>query len=154
MRLPKMVAEPRIFGDAHPIGTIARHRRAAAASRPQTLLRRQLLNRRASSHCQPATAIPVAQPPEALAALRAAVAAKDDLELTALSAAVAAAGSLVIALALGAGRINAAAAFEAAQLDESYQIARWGEDPEATRRRAAIHAELDAAARLMALLRD
>ncbi len=98
--------------------------------------------------------VPIAQPPTALAALRRAVAAKDDLELTALGAAVSAAGSLVIALALGARRIDAAAAFEAAQLDESYQIERWGEDPEAARRRAAIHADLEAAARLMALLRD
>ncbi len=96
--------------------------------------------------------VPIAQPPEALAALRAVVAAKSDLELTALSAAVTAAGSLVIGLALGAGRIDAAAAFEAAQLDESYQIERWGEDPEAARRRAAIHADLEAAERLMALL--
>ncbi|MCH9051997.1 MAG: ATPase [Proteobacteria bacterium] len=98
--------------------------------------------------------VPIAQSPEALAALRQAVAAKSDLELTALGAAVTAAGSLVIGLALGAGRIDAAAAFEAAQLDESYQIERWGEDPEAARRRAAIHADLEAAARLMALLRD
>ena len=96
--------------------------------------------------------VPIAQPPEALAALRAVVAAKSDLELTALNAAVTAAGSLVIGLALGAGRIDAAAAFEAAQLDESYQIERWGEDPEAARRRAAIHADLEAAERLMALL--
>ncbi len=98
--------------------------------------------------------VPIAQPAEPLAALRAVVAAKSDLKLTALSAAVTAAGSLVIGLALGAGRIDAAAAFEAAQLDESYQIERWGEDPEAARRRAAIHADLEAAARLMALLRD
>ncbi len=98
--------------------------------------------------------VPIAQPPEALAALRQAVAGKSDLELTALSAAVTASGSLVIGLTLGAGRIDATAAFEAAQLDESYQIERWGEDPEAARRRAAIKADLDAAARLFALLGD
>ncbi len=98
--------------------------------------------------------VPIAQPPEALAALRQTVAAKSDLELTALGAAASAAGSLVIGLALGAGRIDAAAAFEAAQLDESYQIERWGEDPEATRRRAAIKADLEAADRLLTLLRD
>ena len=95
--------------------------------------------------------VPIAQSPEALAALRQAVATKSDLELTALNAAVTAAGSLVIGLALGAGRIDAAAAFEAAQLDESYQIERWGEDPEAARRRAAIKADLEAAARLFEL---
>ncbi len=97
--------------------------------------------------------VSIEQPPEALAALRRAVAARDDFELTALSAAAGAAGSLVIALALVAGRIDAEAAFEAAQLDESYQIERWGEDPEAARRRAAIKADLEAAARFLAMLR-
>ncbi len=50
--------------------------------------------------------------------------------------------------------IDAEAAFDAAQLDESYQIERWGEDPEVARRRAAIKADLAAAARFLALLRD
>ena len=98
--------------------------------------------------------VSIEQPPETLAALRRAVAARDDFALTALDAAASAAGSLVIALALAAGRIDAAAAFEAAQLDEGYQIERWGEDPEAVRRRADIKADLAAAARFLALLRD
>ncbi len=97
--------------------------------------------------------VSIEQPPQALAALRRAVAAQNDFELTVLSAAATAAGSLVIGLALVAGRIDAAAAFDAAQLDESYQIDRWGEDPEAARRRAAIKADLAAAARFLALLR-
>jgi chaperone required for assembly of F1-ATPase len=97
--------------------------------------------------------VSIEQPSEALAALRRAVAARDVFELTAVSAAASAAGSLVIGLALVAGRIDAAAAFEAAQLDESYQIERWGEDPEAARRRAAIKADLETAARFLALLR-
>ena len=96
--------------------------------------------------------VSIEQPPEALSALRRAVAARDAFELAALGAAAAAAGSLVIGLALAAGRIDAAAAFDAAQLDESYQIERWGEDPEAARRRAAIKADLAAAARFLALL--
>ncbi len=98
--------------------------------------------------------VSIEQPPQALAALRKAVAARNDFELTVLSAAAGAAGSLVIGLALAAGRIDAAAAFDAAQLDESYQIERWGEDPEATRRRAAIKADLETAAQFLALLRD
>jgi len=97
--------------------------------------------------------VPIEQPSEALAALRRAVAAWDDFELTSLSAAAGAAGSLVIGLALVAGRIDAAAAFDASQLDESYQIERWGEDPEAARRRAAIKADLETAAQFLALLR-
>ncbi len=98
--------------------------------------------------------ISIEQPPGALAALRKAVAVRDDFELTSLSVAAGAAGSLVVGLALLAGRIDAAAAFEAAQLDESYQIERWGEDPEAARRRAAIKADIETAARFLALLRD
>ncbi len=94
----------------------------------------------------------VAQPPESLAALRRAVEGLDDLALTALSVAVGAAGSLVIGLALLRGRLDPEAAFEAAELDASYQIELWGEDPEATRRRATCRADLEAAARFAALL--
>lgn len=97
--------------------------------------------------------VSIEQPPAALAALSKVLAVRDDFALTALNAAATAAGSLVIALALAEGRIDARAAFEAAQLDESYQIERWGEDPEAARRRAAIKADLEAAARFLALLR-
>ncbi len=94
----------------------------------------------------------VAQPPESLAALRRAVEALDDLALAALSVAVGAAGSLVIGLALLRGRLDPEAAFEAAELDASYQIELWGEDPEATRRRAVCRADLFAAARFAGLL--
>ncbi len=97
--------------------------------------------------------VSIAQPPEALAALRGAVAARDDFELTALNAASSAAGSLVIGLTLGAGQIDAEAAFAAAQLDETYQIERWGEDPEAARRGAVVKADLEAVARFLAALR-
>lgn len=98
--------------------------------------------------------VTVEQPPTALAALRGVVAERDDMALAGLGAAVAAAGSLIIGLALEAGRISPAEAFAAAQLDESYQIERWGEDAGAARRRAAIQAEIEAAARFLALLRS
>ena len=58
------------------------------------------------------------------------------------------------ALALLRGCVGADAAFAAAELDGSFQIELWGEDPEATRRRAAVHAELAAAGRLFELLSD
>ena len=94
------------------------------------------------------------QPNDALAALRRAVEALDDLSLTALDCATRASGSLVIALALHRGRVGADAAFEAAELDETFQIELWGEDPEATRRRTAVCADLAAARRLFELLSD
>ncbi len=94
------------------------------------------------------------QPNDALAALRRAVEALDDFSLTALDCATRASGSLVIALALHRGRVGADAAFEAAELDETFQIELWGEYPEATRRRTAVCADLAAARRLFELLSD
>ena len=96
---------------------------------------------------------PVTQPKKSLAALKRAVAVQSDLELAALASAVQAAGSLVIGLALSLGRLSAEAAFEAAEVDATYQMELWGEDEEALQRRAAIRADLEAAARLFALLR-
>lgn len=95
---------------------------------------------------------PLRQPQASLAALRDAVAGRDDLQLTALRLATAASGSLAIALALMARRFDADAAFEAAELDESFQIEKWGEDPEQTRRRAALRDDLRLAERFAALL--
>ncbi|MFE0756061.1 ATP12 family protein [Inquilinus sp. NPDC058860] len=92
-----------------------------------------------------------AQPEASLAALRAAVAAQDDWRLTALHQTTALTGSLVLGLALLAGRIDADEAFELAELDATFQIERWGEDAEATARRAALRAELQASARLIEL---
>lgn len=97
--------------------------------------------------------VSVAQPAQALGSLRRAVEAMSDTELAALSCAVAAAGSLVVGLALAAGRIGADEAYAAAQLDETYQAERWGEDREAMQRREAIRQDLEAAARVFALLR-
>jgi len=97
--------------------------------------------------------MPRPQPDGACAALRAAVAAYDDWLLTALQLATTAAGSLVIGLALIERRIDAGQAFEASELHESYQLERWGEDSDATRRRAALAADLNAARRFADLLR-
>jgi chaperone required for assembly of F1-ATPase len=97
--------------------------------------------------------IPSSQPPASLAAFTAAVAAYDDFALTSLHAAAAACGSLVIALALLEGRLDAAEAFAASQLDESFQIEAWGEDTEQAKRRVALSAEITAAARFFSMTR-
>lgn len=94
-----------------------------------------------------------AQPPASLAALERAVEAQDDLSLTALAAAVKAAGSLVIGLALLRGRLDSAEAFRLSQLDEIYQAERWGDDPEAEARRETLRQEIEAAARFLELVR-
>jgi chaperone required for assembly of F1-ATPase len=95
---------------------------------------------------------PRPQPPAALAALRAAVAGYDNLALGALAAATAACGSLVIALALAERHIAADLAWQISQLDESFQIERWGEDAEAAGRRAALKDEIETAERFLGLL--
>ena len=98
--------------------------------------------------------VPARQPAASLAAFTEAVAEHDDFSLTALHAATATCGSLVIALALLEGRLDADQAFAASQLDESFQIEAWGEDSEQAERRAALAAEIVAAARFISLLRE
>lgn len=94
---------------------------------------------------------PVAQPPQAVAALWRQVEGLADLPLTALHSAAQAAGSLVIALALAEGRLAPEAAFELSQIDETFQIEQWGEDPVATERRRSLAAQLAACALLFRL---
>jgi len=94
----------------------------------------------------------IPQSDRALTALTRAVAAQDDLRLTALAVMTGAAGSLAIGLAVLEGRLSPEAAAEAAQLDELYQAERWGIDPEAEKRRLAQKADLVAARCFLDLL--
>jgi len=132
------------------------------ADRPPALAARQatvwqpLMDWAAERYDAPLTVtsgiVPTRQPAASLNALAAAVAALDDFRLTALHELTAACGSLVIALAVLDDRIDAAAAFAAAQLDETFQIDAWGEDAEAARRRHLLAADIAAAARFLELL--
>ena len=97
--------------------------------------------------------LPLEQPSASLAALAAAIDAHDVPALTALDLAVRASGSLILGLALSETHIDAAAAFTAAQLEESFEIERWGVDEEQTQRRAALSADIALAERFWALLR-
>jgi len=92
------------------------------------------------------------QSPASLEALRTVIAGFDAWRLTGVSVAVAASGSLVIGLAMADGRLDARQAFDAAELDASYQIEKWGEDWEATQRRAGVRADLELAERFFRLL--
>jgi chaperone required for assembly of F1-ATPase len=96
--------------------------------------------------------VPTPQSPASLKAYAGVVAAFDDFRLTALQAATAACGSLIIALALFERRLDADSAFAASQLDETFQIEAWGEDAEATHRREVLAADIAAAARFLELL--
>lgn len=97
---------------------------------------------------------PVQQSALSLARLRAAVAAEDDLHLAALQALTGTLGSLALALAVRQGELDPEAAFEVSQLDESFQIERWGSDAEAMLRREEIRQDILDTARFLALLRS
>ncbi len=96
--------------------------------------------------------MPVQQPPEALDILHRSVEARSDWELVALASAVRASGSLAIGLALLEARLTPCEAFAAAEVDQSYQMEKWGEDSEALARRAALQQELSDTARFLRLL--
>ena len=99
-----------------------------------------------------ASILPVSQSPATLNAFEAAAAAYDTHRLAALHLATAACGSLVVALALVEGHLDAEAAFAASELDESYEIERWGEDAEQAKRRKGLKEDIALAARFVALL--
>lgn len=78
--------------------------------------------------------IPVPQPDETLDRLGAAVVALDPFILTGLSTLVTLSGSLVCALAVVEGGHEISAIWEAAEIDEAWQVEQWGEDAEAAAR--------------------
>ncbi len=95
--------------------------------------------------------MPVAQPPKALAALRAAVAAHDPFRLTALHDLVTIPGSLVLGLAVAQGMLTADQAFDLSRIDNDWQAEQWGTDEEAAESAARKRADLVAAGRFFAL---
>ncbi len=96
----------------------------------------------------------VEQAEEAKAKLHEAVSAHGDLALSALYNLTHTAGSVVIALAVSDGRLDAAGAFAAAQMDELYQVDRWGDDPLAEKHREGVRKDVEASARFLALLEN
>jgi len=92
------------------------------------------------------------QPQASVAALAEAVAAHSDFGLSALFNLTAAMGSVVLALAVSEQHLDAAAAFETAELDALYEIEKWGEDSEATQRHQRLRRDIDAGARFLELL--
>lgn len=96
----------------------------------------------------------VEQPQDARARLQEAVAAHGDLALSALYNLTHTAGSVVIALAVSDGRLDAAEAFTAAQTDELYQIDRWGDDPTAEKQREGVRRDIEAGALFLSLLEN
>ncbi len=87
--------------------------------------------------------MPVRQPEPALEAVRSILFGKTAEQLTAIQLAAALASSLTIALTLVEGRLNAATAFTTANVEELYQISKWGEDEDARERLDAVKGEFE-----------
>ena len=143
-RRPEVVAEVAGFGETDLICYWSEEPPELAER--QRLLWQPLIDWAALTHDAPLRAttsiLPQPQPDDALRALTRAVEAHDDFALSGLATAVKAAGSLVVGLAMAEGHLTPDAAFEAAELDSTFQIEAWGEDAEGTKRRDGVRAEL------------
>ncbi len=95
----------------------------------------------------------VEQDPASLRALRQPLTRYDPVILAALGIAVPLLGSLVLGLAMAENALDAKTAYELGALDELFQAEFWGEDAEATARRAGIAADIVIAGQLIELVR-
>lgn len=90
----------------------------------------------------------VAQPEHALEAARAVI-PDDPWQLGAVHAATTLTGSALLALALARGVLSAEAGWQAANVDEEWNMEQWGRDELALERNACRFAELQAAATVL-----
>jgi chaperone required for assembly of F1-ATPase len=95
----------------------------------------------------------VAQPQASLDRLGQELAGRDRFALAALHVMTALTGSALLALAVALGRLTPEEAWEAAHVDEDWQISQWGEDEEAAERRDNRRRDFAAAATLLDALR-
>jgi chaperone required for assembly of F1-ATPase len=90
----------------------------------------------------------IAQPEAALSAAEAAI-PRDPWQLGAVHAVTTLTGSALIALALARSFLSTEAAWQAANVDEDWNMEQWGQDALALERRASRFAELQAAAMVL-----
>ena len=93
-----------------------------------------------------------AQPAATVQRLSDAVAAQPAFALAPMSPLVTITGTLVGALALAEGAVDADGLWNAAHVDEDWQAEQWGEDSLATQTRAYHRRDFDAAVRFLSLL--
>ncbi len=96
--------------------------------------------------------IHVAQPPATIARLGEAIAAQPAFALAGLSTVVTLTGSLLLALALAEGAIDADTAWAAAHVDEEWQAEMWGVDDLAAQTLALKRREYDGAIAFLAAI--
>jgi chaperone required for assembly of F1-ATPase len=97
--------------------------------------------------------MPVAQPEAAKAAVARALIDHDAFALAALHVMTTLTGSALLALAHALGRLDLDEVWEAAHVDEDWQIGTWGEDALAMARRERRQLDMQAASRMLKLLR-
>lgn len=98
--------------------------------------------------------MPAAQPAETIARARAALEPMDPCALSALHTVTAISGSLVMGLAARDFHLDADALFEAALVDELFQVEQWGADEEAEERRHHLKEGLGSACAVFSLLKS
>ncbi|HRN87197.1 ATP12 family protein [Hyphomicrobium sp.] len=98
--------------------------------------------------------MPVDQPAEAIASVRAVLGRLDALSLAATHVLTTLTGSAILALAHVEGQMTLEEAWTAATVDERWQSELWGRDAEAEARSAERLAEATAAARCLRLLQS
>lgn len=98
--------------------------------------------------------MPIRQSAAALQALRAHVENYDPYWLSGLSFAVESSGSLILALALAEKFKDAKYVFEAAELENHFQIEKWGNDPEFLVRQKMIEQDIGFCQNWFEALRD
>ncbi len=97
--------------------------------------------------------IPIPQPQDSLDRLAARVARFGNFQLAGLHDLVAISGSLVLALAVADGRLDADRAFEMSRIDNRWQAEQWGEDAEEAEAEALRRAAFLQADRFLGLCR-
>jgi len=93
----------------------------------------------------------VMQAPKSLDGMTAIIEQQSDMKLSAIHMIVSLTGSLVVTLAVIAGRLTAEQAFDISELDETHTIEEWGADDEAVLRRKNNKASLIAATNFLNL---
>jgi len=95
-----------------------------------------------------------AQPRQSLDQIRSVFILKSFFELTSLHTMTTLTGSALLALAHAHGYLSADELWTAANVDEDWQISKWGEDTEAVARRIIRRVELDEDVKFLQLVRN
>lgn len=93
--------------------------------------------------------LPVSQPSATLTRIRSTVEAIEDWPLVGVHGATTGLGSIVLALALWHGELDADAAVEASLVDALFEIKQWGQERDATQRHEALRRDVRGAARFL-----